>query len=193
MAESKSRRVLVVEDEDIVLVHVLGELDRLLIVGSGAFFAGLLLLPLLAARGERSWKSRPWAVVIVSIIVAGVGALTVYGLQAPWSPNFDAPPLSAAVVGTISGPVATGAILFHEKGCQYCHMIAGSGGQRGPDLTTIGDRLTENDLVWRIANGGVNMPAFAGTLSQQEMRELVAFLQSRQTGPAPVQNVPVIR
>ncbi|GIW06545.1 MAG: cytochrome b [Dehalococcoidia bacterium] len=164
-----------------------------LILGSGLFFIGLFILPLLANRGERSWKMRPWAVGIVCVIVTGVGALTVYGLQAPWSPDFATQPLSAEVVGATTGPVANGAQLFHEKGCHYCHRIAGSGGQRGPDLTTIGDKLSENELIWRIANGGVNMPSFAGTLTQHELREIVAFLQSRRSAPAPAQNVPTVR
>jgi len=72
-----------------------------------------------------------------------------------------------------------GAALFERKGCINCHMIAGSGGQRGPNLTTVGARLSPDQLTWRILNGGHNMPAYATTLTPQETSALVAFLASQ--------------
>lgn len=147
------------------------------------FFVVLILLPLVANNGERRWKARPWSVGIVGLAIAMVGALTVKGLQAPWSPDFAAQPLPLQVVGTTSGPVAQGAALFASKGCIYCHAIAGEGGHRGPDLTNAGDRLTPDQLTWRIADGGNNMPAFAETLTHDELHQLVAFLSSRKAMP----------
>jgi ubiquinol-cytochrome c reductase cytochrome b subunit len=58
--------------------------------------------------------------------------------------------------------------------------VSGLGGHRGPDLTTVGDRLTTNEMVIRIMNGGTNMPPFAATLKPDELNALVAFLHSRQ-------------
>ena len=74
-----------------------------------------------------------------------------------------------------------GAQLFNERGCENCHRIAGYGGRRGPDLSTVGDRRTEEQLTIRILKGGTNMPAFGSTLTPDEVDALVAFLQSRTT------------
>ena len=159
----------------------------ILMGGSLLFFVALVLLPLLANRGDRTPAARPWSVGIVVVAVALVGALTVQGLKAPWSPNFQAQRLSVQVVGTTTGAVAKGGQLFYDKGCIYCHAIAGNGGNRGPDLTYVGDRLNANQLIWRISNGGVNMPSYAGTLSQEDMSNLVAFLSSRKATPPEIQ------
>jgi len=61
------------------------------------------------------------------------------------------------------------------------HIESGHGGQRGPDLTNVGNRLSPNELTWRIMNGGLNMPAFGGILTSDELSSLVAFLKSRKT------------
>jgi peroxiredoxin/mono/diheme cytochrome c family protein len=142
---------------------------------------GALLLapPLFSNKGERSWRRRPWAVGFVALTVVMIGSLWILGAYAPWSPKFEAPPLTADIVGTSQGPVAEGAQLFHDKGCLSCHLIAGHGGKRGPELTYIGDLLTRDDITIRISNGGNNMPAFAGTLAPQDLGHLVDFLASR--------------
>jgi mono/diheme cytochrome c family protein len=54
---------------------------------------------------------------------------------------------------------------------------------RGPDLTDVAHRLSENDLRIKIANGGGNMPSFAGVLTHDDFENLLAFLESRVTMP----------
>ena len=145
-----------------------------LLVGALLFF-----LPFISNKGERSPLRRPWAVAIVALTIVSISGLWAIGISSPWSPHFDAKPLTVEIIGADSGPIYRGGMDFNEKGCLYCHTISGQGGLRGPNLTYIGDRLSADQLTWRIMNGGLNMPGFGGTLTNKELSDLVIFLKSR--------------
>ena len=142
-------------------------------------FVLLFCIPLLSNRGHRAPSKRPWAVGILIAAIAGFVVLTIYGYREPWSPDFDVQPLPANVVGVERGSVAEGAKLVHSKGCLYCHDVDGFGGHRGPELSLIGKTLTRDELIIRINNGGYNMPSFAGSVTSQELSDIVDFLQTR--------------
>lgn len=146
-----------------------------------AFFTIMCLLPFLSNKGERHPLRRPWSIAIVLATILIIATFWIAGLRSPWAPDFEAKPLPPELVGTTEGPVARGAVLFHKKGCEYCHDIGGYGGHRGPELTTVGDRLDEKLLTLRIINGGYNMPAYANNITHEELTDLVAFLASRKT------------
>jgi ubiquinol-cytochrome c reductase cytochrome b subunit len=139
----------------------------------------LLLLPLVFGTGERHVRRRPWAIPIVAAIVVGVGVFWRLGTRSPWSPDFSATALPATVVRSSDSLVVRGAALFHANGCEYCHQVDGYGGQRGPDLTTVGRRMSSGEIAQWIANGGYNMPAFSRTLTSDQLRALEAFLTTR--------------
>jgi ubiquinol-cytochrome c reductase cytochrome b subunit len=146
---------------------------------------GLLALPLLSNRGDRTPSRRPWAIAIVVTSVTALIILTIYGARAPWSPNFSAKPLAESIPATADPGIHQGAEVFFNKGCIYCHEVNGDGGQRGPNLSRVGDRLNEDQLIIRINNGGHNMPAFAGRITHDDLTTLVAFLSSRRAGNPP--------
>ncbi len=150
-----------------------------IILGPVVFLLILLVFPVIRNRGERHPLKRPWAIGIVIMIWVMIGTLWIEGKRAPWSPDFSAKPLQAQTIGATSGPVYEGGKLFHEKGCEFCHAIAGQGGHRGPDLTYVGDRLTPKEMTIRIVNGAQLMPAFGGILTSQQLDDLVAFLKTR--------------
>jgi ubiquinol-cytochrome c reductase cytochrome b subunit len=143
----------------------------------------LLMVPLLNNRGERAPSRRPWSIAVVLLSVILIGSLWAFGIASPWSPNFEPGHIPVSIIGADNGPVYQGAVLFDERGCLNCHLIQGYGGRRGPDLTFIGDELTQDNMVIRIVNGGVNMPAFGNTLKPAEIDDLVAFLASRHKIP----------
>jgi ubiquinol-cytochrome c reductase cytochrome b subunit len=140
-------------------------------------------VPVLFSKGERSLKKRPWAPIIVLVTVVTILALWRLGIQAPWTPHFDTPPLAASIVHSNDLAVQRGAVLFHDKACLYCHMVDDQGGLRGPNLTYVADRLTREQMIWRISNGGYNMPGYTYNLNAKEMGDLVTFLKSRTHNP----------
>ncbi len=152
-----------------------------LVIFWGPLLFGLLLvlLPLVAGKGERSPWKRPWSIGIVALVVLIIGHYWKAGIVAPWSPRMDAPPLPQEVVGTATGPIAAGAKVFYEKGCEFCHTVAGYGGIRGPDLSTAGDRMTPEEMITRIFSGAANMPSYNGNLTPEQLSDVVTFLQSR--------------
>ncbi len=153
--------------------------DWVIVLGPLAFGGMMILLPLAAPYGERHPLRRPWSIVLIALVVTVIAAFGALGHQAPWSPRLHAKPLPAAVIGAQSGPVAQGARLFFDKGCEYCHRIAGEGGIRGPDLDQVGRRLTRAQMETRVLAGGRNMPAYSRTLAEPDLQRLLDFLQSR--------------
>jgi ubiquinol-cytochrome c reductase cytochrome b subunit len=164
--------------------------DAVIILAPLIFALLLIFLPFVAGRGERHPLKRPWSLVIVAAIVITIYHYGRMGAVAPWSPRLEAAPIPAAVVGATTGPVAEGAKLFYDKGCEFCHTIDGYGGIRGPDLSDAGDRMTAEQITTRIYSGATNMPSYRGNMSDSDLAKLIAFLESRHkipalAGPAP--------
>ncbi len=157
----------------------------IMFLGPLLIFGSMLALPFIFNRGERSPARRPWAVAWVVIVCLSVLGLWREGKIAPWSPRFQSPPLPDSLPPNASSAAFHGQVLFHDKGCEYCHEVNGLGGIRGPDLSNVGNRLTEQDMVIRILNGGRNMPAFGGILHPDEVSDLVAYLKTRKLRPGP--------
>jgi ubiquinol-cytochrome c reductase cytochrome b subunit len=138
-----------------------------------------LLLPFVAPFGERSPRRRPWAIGFVAVVGVSIAALVNIGSQAPWSPVLGDVTLPAAALQGLDPTQQAGAQIFQDHGCINCHSIDGSGGERGPNLSTIGSSLSNDQLTWRILSGGRNMPAYGDTLTPEELAQLVAYLSSR--------------
>ncbi len=144
----------------------------------------LLLVPLLSNRGERAPSRRPVAVLAVITIYTTLFALTYEGVRAPWSPKMTAwtsDPIPKHIVLRSTPLQLQGSLVFQYKNCRNCHALDGLGGERGPDLTSIGTKMTRNQLIDQISNGtpgGGNMPAYGKQMSPVEMEAVVDFLVS---------------
>jgi len=65
--------------------------------------------------------------------------------------------------------------VFAEN-CSVCHGATGHGGNGGPDLTTMPKAKEQAGAEEQVTNGGGGMPAFAGTLSEEEISNVAAYV-----------------
>jgi len=152
-----------------------------LLIGLPLGIVLLLLVPFFAGTGEKSWRRRPVAVLSVLFILVTVVTLATLGVLVPWSPVMDAwsgVPTPASYVKGRSPLELQGAIVIQNKQCRNCHALDGTGGRRGPDLTGVGTRLTRDQLIRQVLQGGGNMPAYGKNLAPAEVTAVVAFMQT---------------
>jgi ubiquinol-cytochrome c reductase cytochrome b subunit len=162
-----------------VLAFAPSHLETVVIVLGPLLFGAILLFLPISNKGERSVRRRPWAWLLVIFIWTTIVSFWVAAQRADWSPDFTAVPLPASVVGSTEPAIVQGATLFHEKGCEFCHAIGGYGGKKGPDLSLVRSRMTQDQMEARITNGSANMPAYAKSLTPEEVRTIVGFLMTR--------------
>jgi mono/diheme cytochrome c family protein len=72
-----------------------------------------------------------------------------------------------------------GAELFATHGCAHCHGPAGVGGGRGPDLQLVRKRMNKEQITHQIHDGGLSMPAFANSLTDPQIQDLVAYIRAK--------------
>jgi ubiquinol-cytochrome c reductase cytochrome b subunit len=153
----------------------------ILLIGPAIGVLVLMALPLVAGEGEKSWKRRPIAVLMVLLIAVALGTMTHLGEHTPWSPIMDAwssEPIPSQYLQGRTALERHGALVFQAKQCHNCHSLADKGGQRGPALDTVALRRTEDQLIRQVIQGGGNMPAYGKNLSPAETTALVAFLET---------------
>jgi ubiquinol-cytochrome c reductase cytochrome b subunit len=164
----------------------------LLMIGPAIGIVVLLLLPFFAGEGEKSWKRRPIAVLTILLTAVMLGSLTHLGLHTPWSPVMDAwssVPIPADYLKGRTALERRGALVFQAKQCHNCHSLDDMGGKRGPALDKVALRLTQDQLIRQVIQGGGNMPAYGKNLSPPETTALVAFLETlHPTGQPPAGN-----
>jgi mono/diheme cytochrome c family protein len=75
-----------------------------------------------------------------------------------------------------TGDAANGKAVFASEGCGGCHTFsaAGSTGSIGPNLDDASPSFDK--VVSQVTNGGGPMPAFKDKLSEQQIRDVAAFV-----------------
>jgi ubiquinol-cytochrome c reductase cytochrome b subunit len=152
-----------------------------LIIGPVIALIVLLGLPFFSGEGEKSWKRRPIAVLTILLVAVVLGTFTNLADHTPWSPVMDASTGAAIPAKFIDGRTPLqiqGALVFQSKQCHNCHSIGDIGGERGPALDAVAVRLTPDQLVRQVLQGGGNMPAYGKNLNPAETTALVAFLET---------------
>jgi alcohol dehydrogenase (cytochrome c) len=68
-----------------------------------------------------------------------------------------------------------GGEVFSEN-CSVCHGATGHGGNGGPDLRTMPLAKSQAGAEKQVTNGGGGMPAFKGQLSEEEIKNVAAYV-----------------
>jgi ubiquinol-cytochrome c reductase cytochrome b subunit len=151
----------------------------ILLIGPAIVLGALFALPFVAGEGEKSWKRRPIAVLTVLLVAVALGTFTHLAEHTPWSPVMDAwsaEPIPTKYLVSRTALERQGALVFQVKQCHNCHALDGLGGKRGPALDDVALRLTQDQLIRQVIQGGGNMPAYGKNLRPAETTALVAFL-----------------
>jgi ubiquinol-cytochrome c reductase cytochrome b subunit len=163
-----------------------------LLIGPVIVIGALLLLPFLSGEGEKSWRRRPIAVLTILLVAITLATFTHLAGYTPWSPHMNAwssDPIPARFLQHRTALERQGALVFQAKQCHNCHALEGKGGERGPTLDNVAVRLTQDQLIRQVIQGGGNMPAYGKNLSPAETTALVAFLQTlHPAGQAPARD-----
>jgi heme/copper-type cytochrome/quinol oxidase subunit 2/cytochrome c5 len=77
--------------------------------------------------------------------------------------------------GGATADAAAGTEIFAEN-CAVCHGADGLGGGGGPDLTTMPKAKEQAGAEEQVTNGGGGMPPFKGTLSEEEIANVAAYV-----------------
>jgi ubiquinol-cytochrome c reductase cytochrome b subunit len=161
-------------------------------IGPMIAIALLLGLPFFAGEGEKSWRRRPVAVLTILLTAVTLGAMTQLGLHTPWSPVMNAwssDPIPPQYLVGRTALERRGALVLQAKQCRNCHSLDGIGGKRGPGLDSVAARLTQDQLIRQVIQGGGNMPAYGKNLTPPETTAVVAFLETlHPPGQAPASN-----
>jgi ubiquinol-cytochrome c reductase cytochrome b subunit len=159
--------------------------DFLLITAMPVALVFLLAIPFISNQGERAPSKRPLSVLCVVLIFMSLAVLSVLGVQSPWSPHMTAwseDPTPPNLLEGRSPLEFAGAVVLQNSQCRNCHALDGVGGQRGPDLTDVATRLSHDQIVRQVQQGGGNMPAYGRSLTAAETQAVAVFLDTMHPG-----------
>jgi mono/diheme cytochrome c family protein len=107
------------------------------------------------------------------VLVAILCAVATAGL-AGCGGGGDGPPVTTGAEP--AGNATAGADVWGDAGCGSCHTLqaADSSGTVGPNLDEL--RPAYDTVIAQVTNGGGGMPAFEGTLTEQEIMDVAAFV-----------------
>lgn len=117
-------------------------------------------------------------VFVATLLFAG-------GFLAAQSKQTKRPEKKAAAPAKSTGDATKGKALYKDN-CGICHYSANTAKKIGPGLKSIykrgkfanGKKVDDASMQEWILKGGVDMPSFEGTLTEGQIRDLIAYLRT---------------
>jgi ubiquinol-cytochrome c reductase cytochrome b subunit len=164
------------------------------VIVPGVLVTWLILLPFLDRNPSRRLSRRPWAMGLTAISVIGAVALSVYSQSAIAKEQAETPaaPAPAAVGTPVAGAPGGKGAQVYATNCSSCHGASGAG-QPGafPPLAknpfVAGDPKAVIHTVLYGKSGSIQvngatyngqMPPWKGTLSNDDIAEVVTYIRS---------------
>ena len=98
--------------------------------------------------------------------------------------------LSVAAHASTKESRTAGEATYHSAGCQQCHGADWTGTDKGPDLRGVGKRMNRSEITNQIHNGGGGMPPFGEALTDDQITQLVDFLEAQKKAPKGSRHTP---
>lgn len=126
------------------------------------------------------------AATLAALALAACGGGSDEGTEAGTDTTGVTTPATTATEETppAEGDAEAGASVFEMAGCGGCHTLAaaGSTGTVGPNLDELRPALDQ--IVEQVTNGGGPMPAFGGRLTEEQIRDVAAYVFRSTSGDA---------
>jgi cytochrome c6 len=157
----------------------------------GAFVVFALISAMLIPRYRPDFPGRHMGWFIAACLVFTVGMLATIGFVAKETGEEEAAAHETATTettettetettettgsGAAGGSEAQGKVIF-KTNCSSCHTLsdAGTTGTVGPNLDELAP--DEPTVAEQVTNGGGAMPPFKGTLTEEEINEVAAYV-----------------
>jgi mono/diheme cytochrome c family protein len=152
--------------------------------GLGWFIGGAIVLfavqltavLLLASKGEKRNEAEEAPTTQTTPTETGATATTSTGTLPTETTTTESGPTSTTP--SQGGDATAGKQIFMSQPCGSCHTLkdAGTSGNIGPNLDQAKPPFAL--VVERVTNGKSPMPSFKGTLSEQQIRDVAAYVSS---------------
>lgn len=110
------------------------------------------------------------------VIRLGLGLLLVAGLTACGAQKSAEP--APAPASSSAGSTGVNAEAIAKSSCISCHGTDLEG-RGAPSLQKVGAKLTKEQIIAKIANGGGGMPSYKNKLKEEEIGALAEWLAAK--------------
>jgi mono/diheme cytochrome c family protein len=149
---------------------------------AAAFILFALISSFVAPLRDRNFPGRrglPYFVALTAALFAAMMFAIVALAREEEEAEAHAEEPAAAETGPAAearGDAEAGKAVFASAGCGGCHVLeaAGSSGEIGPNLDATS--LDYEAIVEQVTNGGGGMPPFGAQLSEEQIRDVAAFV-----------------